>query len=156
MAPGTDSGPQTTAPVAALSATSSLPALPDTVRNTRPPAISGVPAEPSSCAVQAGDVGSAVAATTLRKRIAPLCCGLIWYAVASAEGVPSVNVRAELVPALAPLLTTVMATVPMPAMSAALSCALICVVETKVVVRGLPLNCTVDDAVKPVPNTVWA
>ncbi len=90
----------------------------------------------------------------LAKRTAPLCCGLICQAVASVDDWTIDSVSALLVAGLAPPLATVMAAVPTPAMSAALTWAWTCVVETKVVVRGLPFHCTVDAALKPVPITV--
>ena len=90
----------------------------------------------------------------LAKRIAPVCCGLICSAVASVDGAPIVSVNRPLVAGLLPPLVTVMVALPMPATSPALSCATIRVVEMRVVVRGLPLNCSVDDASKPVPVTL--
>ncbi len=85
------------------------------------------------------------------KRIAPLCCGLIWNAVASVDGRPIVSVCAALVE---PPLATVTAAVPTLAMSDALTCACNCVVETNVVARALPFHFTTDDELKPVPITV--
>ena len=57
-------------------------------------------------------------------------------------------------PPLAAGLATVMLDVPTPAISAAFTDACRLVLEMKVVVRGLPFHCTVEEATKFVPVTV--
>src|ERR1035437_9012611 len=91
---------------------------------------------------------------TLANLIAPLCCGLIWYATASIDGAAKVTDPAELVPGVVPVLTTVTLAVPTLAISAALICARSSVVLTNVVPRALPFHCTVDEELNPVPMTV--
>jgi len=74
--------------------------------------------------------------------------------VAVGTGLPMVNMSAPEVPPPGVGFTTVTDAVPFVAMSAAVMAACRLVLETNVVVRGLPFHCTVEEEMKPVPVTV--
>ena len=70
------------------------------------------------------------------------------------EGLPTVKVSALEVPPAGVGVETVTGTVPLVAMSAAVICACSWVLDTKVVGRALPFQCTVESETKFVPLTV--
>jgi hypothetical protein len=92
---------------------------------------------------------------TVSVNAAPPACALVGFSdVAVGTGFPMVNVSALEVPPPGVEFTTVTDVVPLVAISAAVMAACKLVLETKVVVRGLPFHCTVEEEIKPVPVTV--
>jgi len=101
------------------------------------------------------DVGMKFVPVTVNVKLAPPAPADVGFMDATVgEGLSTVKVSVLEVPPPGVGVETVTGTVPLVAMSALVICACSCVLDTKVVGRALPFQCTVESEIKFVPVTV--